>query len=447
MINQRKLNRDIKNLSGDIIAYRRDFHRHAESGWTEFRTSALIAERLEKLGYQIALGTDILTADERMGLPPADELEICYQRAIRQGGPQKFMLPMRGGYTGVVAELDCGPGPAIGYRFDLDALPLQESQDLVHRPFREQFASINDGVMHACGHDGHAAIGLGLAQLLVQYREQLQGRFRLIFQPAEEGVRGAKAMVSAGVVDDLDVIIGCHVYSGWAPGEYSPGMGGYAATQKLDAWIRGKPAHAGGSPQLGRNALLAAATAVLNLYAIGRHAEGPTRINVGRLEAGLGRNVIPEEAHLVLETRGSNSSLNSYMTERAVRILQTAAEMYDCSLEIIPMGSAPSAESDPALRAIVEQLVRELGQTVVAYESRGGSEDFTYLMNRVQANGGMAVNIGIGADLQGISSTDELAAERIFGHHTREFDFDETVLMDGLRLLTKLTFKLVEDRT
>ncbi len=155
--------------------------------------------------------------------------------------------------------------------------------------------------------DGHAAIGLGLAEVLVGLRDCLSGTVKLIFQPAEEGVRGAKAMVAAGVVEGVDALLGLHLYSGWPTGRVVPGKGGFLATSKFDAYFTGAPAHAGGAPQLGRNAMLAAATAVLNLHAIPRHADGVTRINVGRLIAGQGRNVIAPTAYLAIETRGATS--------------------------------------------------------------------------------------------------------------------------------------------
>jgi len=111
-------------------------------------------------------------------------------------------------------------------------------------------------------------------------------------------------------------------------------MGYYSATQKFDAIIKGKPSHAGGRPEEGNNALLAASTAVLNLYAIPRHSEGYTRINVGKLTAGTGRNVICADAHLLVETRGETTELDEHMYEKAIKVLNSSAVMYDCNIEI-----------------------------------------------------------------------------------------------------------------
>jgi aminobenzoyl-glutamate utilization protein A len=367
-----------------------------------------------------------------MGVPSQEILDECWQRASQEGGDPEFLEVVRDGFTGVVGVLRHGEGPTVGLRFDMDALDLVESRDPGHRPAREGFVSVNAGVAHGCGHDGHTAIGLGVAEVLKKLEDELHGTVKLIFQPAEEGVRGARAMVGAGVVDDVDYLLGHHLYSDWKLGELNPGRGGYLATTKFDAVLSGAPAHAAGRPQEGKNALLAAATAVLNLYAIPRHRDGVTRINVGRLVGGTGRNVIPAEAHLVLETRGASAELNDYMYRYAVRILEAAAAMHDCTLKIEAMGGARSAESDAALRDRVAEIARAMGGfTLRPAESGGGSEDFTYMMARVQEQGGQATNMGIGADLGG------------WGHHTAQFDFDEKALKVAVRLLSTLTLDLM----
>ena len=416
-----------------IIGYRRDFHRYAEAGWTEFRTASLVARRLTELGFEVEVGRQVVKDEDRMGLPAPEVLEQHWQRALEQGGDPGFLSAMKGGFTGVVGVLRNGEGPTIGLRFDMDAVDVIESRDSEHRPVREGFASVNDGAMHACGHDGHTAVGLGVAEVLTKLKEELRGTVKLVFQPAEEGVRGAKAMVGAGVVDDVDTMLGHHLYSGWPIGEIRPGRDNYLATTKFDAIITGAPAHAGGKPNEGRNALLAAATAVLNLHSISRHKEGATRINVGRLNAGTGRNVVCPMAHLVVETRGATTELNDYVYEHAVRVLHGAATMHDCSLEIKAMGSAQSAVSDPELAERVEKLALGLdGFSIRKPETGGGSEDFTYMMTRVQENGGLATNVGMGADLGG------------WGHHTAEFDFDERALRMAVELLSVVTLDIMK---
>lgn len=433
----------VSRIEGQIIADRRDFHRHAEVGWTEFRTASRVARRLSSLGYEVLAGREVLRDEDRMGLPPAEVLERCYRRAIDQGGDEAFLPLLQGGFTGVVGVLRHGDGPTVGLRFDMDALPLLESRSEGHRPVREGFASINDAT-HACGHDGHTAIGLGLAEVLAALKEQLRGTVKLIFQPAEEGVRGAKAMVSAGVVDDVDYLLGHHLRSGSATGEIETGMAGYAATEKFDVIFTGAPAHAGASPHRGRNALLAAATAVLNLYAIPRHGEGATRINVGQLEAGTGRNIICPSAHLVAEVRGADNALCEYMHMQAMRIVRAAAAMHGCEVVVRAMGSAPTAQSDPKMAARVAQAAKRLGgYTPVPARQGLGSEDFSYMMQRVQAHGGVATQVGIGADLHGISAGAKEGREASLAAHTPEFDIDEGALAVATKLLAQVTLDIL----
>jgi aminobenzoyl-glutamate utilization protein A len=410
-----------------MVVARRDFHRYPELGWLEFRTASRIVRRLIDLGFDTRLGRDVVASHARNGVPEKGTLEDAWLRAHRQGGDPELLGPLRGGFTGVVGDLSAGPGPTIAFRFDIDALPLSESADPQHRPAAEGFVSENAGVMHACGHDGHAALGLGLAQVIRDIRPFLSGRIRLIFQPAEEGVRGARAMVASGVLDGVDLLYGLHLHSGWPTGQVVPGRGGFLATSKFDAHLRGAPAHAGGSPHLGSNAVLAAATAAINLHAIPRHRGGATRINVGRIEAGEGRNVIGSRACLVIETRGETSELNSYMVSRAERVLAAAAAMYGCDVEVTPVGGADTAASDPELAARVAEAaswLREL--TLRPSEPVGGSDDLTHMMLHVQARGGLATSIGFGADLGG------------WGHHTERFDFDEAALPLALKLLAAL---------
>jgi len=326
----------------------------------------------------------VIDTDVRMGVPPAEVLEAHRARALSQGADPGYLEAVGGGLTGVVGVLRAGRGPVIGLRFDMDAIDLVESTAQAHRPAREGFRSINEGACHACGHDGHTAIGLGVAEVLANMQARLHGTVKLIFQPAEEGVRGARAMVAAGVVDDVDYLLALHLYSGWPVGQVDPGRSGFLATTKFDATITGAPAHAGGVPNEGRNALLAAATAVLNLHAIPRHKEGATRINVGRLVAGSGRNVVPGSAHLVIETRGATTALDEYMYAHAEGVLRAAAEMHGCTVDIRQMGGAQSADSDGALAARVAGVAKRIdGLSLRAQERSGGSEDYKYMMARV----------------------------------------------------------------
>ena len=211
------------------------------------------------------------------GESPEEQLEAESQRALQQGAVQPYAERARGGFTGVIGILDCGEGPTIAMRFDIDALGVFEDEGMEHLPAYEGFCSVNDGVMHACGHDGHVSIGLGVAEILMNCREQLRGKVKLIFQPAEEGVRGAKSIVEHGHLDDVDYVIGNHMGDS-AGGDYQIGLtyGSTLASTKMDIYFTGRAVHAGAIPEKGNNAMLSAATAVLNLQAIPRSSEGDT---------------------------------------------------------------------------------------------------------------------------------------------------------------------------
>ncbi|MCL6572030.1 MAG: amidohydrolase, partial [Bacillus sp. (in: Bacteria)] len=203
--------RKIQEIEAKLIGYRRDFHSYPEPAWKEFRTSSIIIEKLLQLGYSVKMGAEVIAENEMMGVPSESELEHHMNLAISQGANPVLVEKMSGGLTGAVAELNCGDGPVIALRFDIDSNDIEEAKDELHRPYREGFSSKNQMAMHACGHDGHAAIGLGVAEILAGVKDKLKGTIRLIFQPGEEGVRGARAMVAAGVVDGVENIIGGHI--------------------------------------------------------------------------------------------------------------------------------------------------------------------------------------------------------------------------------------------
>ncbi len=381
-----------------------------------------------------------------MGVPSDEVLALHWQHARDQGADSQLLEPMRGGFTGAIGTRSSSDGPVIALRFDIDALELVESSDSAHRPAREGFTSIDRGTAHACGHDGHTAIGLGVARVLATLPTAVPCTLRLIFQPAEEGVRGARSIVAAGHLEDVDYVIGCHLLTGWAIGELASGLGGYAATRKFDVVFLGEAAHAGGLPEGGRNALLAAATAALHLHALPRHHAGFTRVHVGRMEAGTGRNVIPERALLVAEVRGATHALCQSMYDRAMQVVRAAAAMYGCVVEIRSMGQSDTAQSDPTLAGRVEAAAAAVGPFSFCHiDGMGGSEDFTEMMRVVQARGGLATNIGIGADLGG-TRRDDADRSHVLAPHTSIFDFDERALGMAVHILSRLVVDLAFER-
>ncbi|WP_340609221.1 M20 family metallo-hydrolase [Xenorhabdus bharatensis] len=433
------LNESIRQIAGQLQNWRRDFHHFAESGWFEFRTATLVADELHRLGYSLKMGKEVIKADARMGLPSVQALQEQEQRAIKQGARVEWLPHFSGGFTGIVATLDTGKaGPTLAFRVDMDALDLNEDQTHVHRPYAEDFSSCNAHMMHACGHDGHTAIGLGLAHILKQYEDRLTGKIKLIFQPAEEGTRGAKSMVEAGVVDDVDFFIAIHIGLGTPMGELVCGNDSFLATTKIDVTYRGVASHAGGKPEEGKNALLAAAQATVGLHAIPPHSQGISRINVGVLQAGIGRNVIPDYALMKVETRGETNEINEFIYGKALGVIEGAAKMQGIEYEIQLMGAAKSSKPSPEWVNFIyqqaQQYVPELSSVIKSSHQSAGSEDATYFMERVKTNGGLASYLIFGTELNA-------------GHHHGQFDFNEDVLAIAVKTLAMITIHLPDFNT
>lgn len=422
----------VTKLAPQIIACRRDFHKYPEVGWTEFRTASIIYKKLKTLGYDITMGDKAMVKTSRMGVPSEDELKKHQQRAIEQGADPEIVEMMAGGMTGMWADMTfSNDGPFVAFRFDMDALPVTENNSESHFPAVNGFASVNPGVMHACGHDGHSAIGLGVAEIIAGMKDRLKGRIRLIFQPAEEGVRGAKPMLDAGAVDGVEYFMGTHI--GLAEsGTFTCGTEEFLASTKSSITFNGKGAHAGVAPHNGKNAIMACCCATLNIQAISRHGDGPTRINVGKIIAGEGRNMIAPHAYMEIETRGATSELDEYMMENVERIVKAAADMYDCTYHIDIVGCAKTAICDDAMLDLVADVAKEVDfYTHIARAQKvGGTDDVTYFMNKVQQNGGIATYALLGTNLDGPA-------------HNASFNFDENDLIAGVELYARMALRLM----
>ncbi|SEA71380.1 aminobenzoyl-glutamate utilization protein A [Desulfuromusa kysingii] len=432
---QTQVNQMIAALGDKLIARRRDLHRHPESGWTEFRTSSIIAKTLIDIGYEVKLGEQIICRESMMGVPTEEELQAHMERAISQGADPDLVKQMAGGLTGVVGELKCGAGPLLVLRFDIDANDISEATDEKHLPYREGFNSINPKVMHACGHDGHVSIGLAVAEILYKLKQQLNGTIRLVFQPGEEGVRGAGPMVDAGVLEGADYILGGHIgFQATKTGMLICSTDKFLATTKFDVTFTGVPAHAGGAPEKGRNALLAASCAALNLHAIPRHGQGASRMTVGTLQAGQGRNVIPPNALLKAESRGETSEIDDFMFASAKQVIAGAAQMYGVDFDIKLMGKTKSGQSSPEMMARVKRVAEQIDffdpEQIIENTEMRGSEDYSHMMTVVQEHGGQGTYFMIGSDLAA-------------GHHDFYFDFDEKSLAAGVELIVNCVLDLL----
>lgn len=431
----------IKELSelyySETIQTRRNLHKYAERGWLETRTACLIATRLEKLGYEVLVGEQIMDLDSRMGLPPETVLHLNYRRAQKEGANPKYLEKVKNGMTAVAGVLKNGDGPTIALRFDIDALGLIEETTTSHIPFIEGFSSCHIGAMHACGHDGHTAIGLTTAKILRDIKDQIHGTIKLIFQPAEEGVRGAKCICESGFLDDVDCIIAAHIMpQNNKKYDLYLGMNDSFATTKLDVTYHGVSTHAAESPQFGKNALLSAANCIINLHSIPRNSDGQTRVNVGTVHAGTGRNVVPETAKLEIEVRGVTSELNRYMEIYARDIIKGAALMHDTVVEIEEMGKAYALRCDKELmdkiRMICDENMPDLTLSKKDLSPLGGSDDFSYMMERVQAHGGKATYM-------------KLLTPIVSSPHNTAFDFDEKVLQKGPRIFASIVYHLTNE--
>lgn len=423
-----------KDYLQTLIAWRRDFHQYPEVGWLEFRTSSIIANYLHEWGYDVKVGKEIVVG-ERLGVPAQPILDEYYERAKQNGAPQQWLEKMVDGYTGVIATLDTGKeGPTIAFRVDIDALPITESEDQAHIPQQQGFRSKNNGFMHACGHDSHATIGLGFAQQLMQMKDQLRGKIKIIFQPAEEGVRGANAIVDTPLLEGVQYLLALHIGTGVSKGTFVAGTDGFLASTKYNVTFTGFAAHAGAYPERGKNALLASSMAILGLHSLPPHSEGVSRVNVGILHAGSGRNIIPSIAEMQLEIRGETTEINGFYEEQVKHIINGAAAMYNIAVNIEKVGSAISVPSDVKLAQTLAKAARKTRiEEVIEYRDfKAGSEDATFLMQKVQQNGGQACYSIIGTNLAA-------------GHHHERFDIEEDDMLVAIEIWLNTVFQIYEE--
>ncbi len=440
-----RLAEEIRRRAGEagprLTALRRHLHRHPEPAWGEYLTASLVARALQDAGFRLTLGANALRPSARPRQPEAAFCTAQSGRALNEGADPTLVACMAGGLTGLWGDLDLDSpgtpederGPLVAFRFDMDAnAGITEATDKDHFPAAQGFASCHAGCMHACGHDGHVALGVELARLLGGLRDELSrhlsGRIRLIFQPAEEEGEGAPGMVAAGAVDGVRALFGLHLsMQASRSGDLVCGTDKFLATTNFEVFFTGQSAHAGLAPHEGRNALLAACTAVTNLLAIARHGQGASRINVGEMHVNETPNIIPAKAWLRGETRGENGDINGYMLAEARRVVDGAARMHGCRSRFLCQSHCPGAMSSPERVDLVERTARDMGsfREVRRKADFWASEDFGWFMNKVQEDGGLAAYLQLGAD-------------RPDGHHTSHFTFDESVLPRGLELLARL---------
>ena len=345
--------KEAEACAGEIIALREEIHRHPELGNKEFKTSALVTERLADWGLEVKHYLD----------------------------------------TAVVGILrGTEPGPVIALRADMDALPVREETGCA-------FASENEGCMHACGHDVHTAAALGAARILASRKQGLKGEIRFIFQPDEEGDGGAQRLIEAGALRGVEAVFGAHVSPDLAAGQVGIRYGKfYAASDVFYVTVHGKGAH-GAEPQKGIDALGAAAEMVCRLRAIpAEFAPERCILSVGQLQSGTAVNVIADEAVFcgIIRTLGADS--RKRMKERFRVTIGEVAEAYGATAEIRIRESYPGVVNTDTLSAYTEDVARQVfGSSAVERieEPTMTTEDFGYYAD---ACTGCFYHIGVGGE-------------------------------------------------
>ncbi|SDS04517.1 amidohydrolase [Microlunatus soli] len=405
-----------------LIDFRRELHRHAEPGFLEFGTAARIEGRLAGLPVTILTGSDVQDLSGVVGAPDPATREH-WARLATDGGadPDRVDHYLEHG-TALVAQIDGDrPGPTWALRTDIDALPIREADDDQHLPAREGFNSTT-GAMHACGHDCHAAIGVGLLHRLSDH--DFPGTVKIFFQPAEEGVRGAQTMIDAGVLDGVDRMLGVHVRGDSPVSTVIGSVVGGMATRKLAVSFQGRASHASGAPQEGRNALLAAAMASLGIMSLPRYAGTDTRLNVGTLHAGDNVNIVPALAELTCEARAADDEVIDDLTERVRAVIAGAAAAYGVDHDVQITGRAVTIAPDDVLVSKVLDAAATVDGVpeVLPTSPQAGSDDVNLMIKGVQQAGGQGAYLNIGADSPA-------------PHHNPYFDPDERAIFTAIDLL------------
>ena len=305
----------------------------------------------------------------------------------------------------------------------MDALPIRESVDPGHLPVREDFRS-RTGAMHACAHDAHTAVGIGLLHRLAG--TSFPGNVRLLFQPAEEEARGARAMLAHRVVADVDHFVALHLGEDQPAGLVVGGATGLTATQKFRLRFTGVAAHSGLSPERGRNALAAAAHATLAILGLPRYGGVLTRVNVGRLVAGDAINIVPGWAEMLAEARSDDAAACHDLSRRITEAARSAREMHGVAVEVEALGSSMTFPPDEDLVGeVLDAAARCGGLDAVRHVAVAASDDASLFAEAVRARGGNATFMVVGGGNKA-------------PHHSPEFDIDERAMLVALDVLEEL---------
>lgn len=372
-------------LKEELIACRRDLHQFPELAFEEYRTAGIVAETLKGLGLEVQTGV---------------------------------------GKTGVVAVLDgATDGPTVLVRADMDALPVYEENST-------EYISHAEGKMHACGHDGHTAIGLGVAKVLTKYRDQIAGRIKFVFQPAEEIAGGAKAMIADGVLQDPrpDVSLGLHLWNVLPVGEIGVADGPtMAGSSDFKITITGRGGH-GAQPHSTIDPVVCAAQMVTAFQSIVARNVNPADtavVSVTTIHTGHAHNVIPSYAEMTGTLRAFKVEVRDLISRRLEEVARGIAQAMGCEVEVKINHLTIPVVNNPEVGARVRKKFAGLvGEEHLRLDTRTmGGEDMAFFMDDIP---GMFFFVGSANDERGLN----------YGHHHPRFDFDEDALPVGVALLT-----------
>lgn len=398
-----QINQQAEEIFDQVVEWRRHFHKNPELSNREDQTAAYIADYLKKLGMEVETGI---------------------------------------AHTGVVGVLKGGkPGPVVGLRADIDALPVKERTDV---PFKSTktttYLGKEVGVMHACGHDTHIAMLMGTAKILSDMKEQLPGTVKFIFQPAEEGAPpgeegGAELMVEEGVLEnpDVDVIFGQHINSQTPVGtiRYRP-RGTMAASDRFVITVKGKQTH-GSTPWTGVDPIVTSAKIIEGLQTIISRKTELTKaaavISVGKIQAGVRNNIIPEEAEMIGTIRTLDTGMQEKIHNDIRHVATTIGESMGAEVEVDIQKGYPVTYNDPELtEAMVPTLQQIAGSDhVILSDAITGAEDFSFFQKKVPGfyffTGGMPK---------------DMEPSEAAPHHTPDFYIEEEGMKLGVKALSTL---------
>ena len=388
-VNLKNVRLEIRALQPQLVEWRRQIHQKPELGFQEKITAEFIAQKLQNWG-------------------------IVHQAGIAQ--------------TGIVAIIKGekpGNGKVLAIRADMDALPIQEQNQV-------PYCSQHDGVMHACGHDGHTAIALGTAYYLNQHRQDFSGTVKIIFQPAEEGPGGAKPMIAAGVLKnpDVDAIIGLHLWNNLPLGTVGVRAGALmAAVELFRCTIFGKGGH-GAIPHQTVDSVVVAAQIVNALQTIVSRNVNPIDsavVTVGELHAGTAVNVIADTARMGGTVRYFNPDLAGFFKERIQQIIAGICQSHGASYDLDYIHLYPPVINDPEIAELVRSVAEAVVETpigIVPECQTMGGEDMSFFLQEVP---GCYFFLG--------SANPEKKLD--YPHHHPQFDFDETALPMGVEMFVR----------